>query len=115
MGDDRRDTATGDGGRHRRGFVGYGYATEGSEERRPQRAFVHYLAPTLSDQLAEDSAERRLGGEERIITAMFADLTGFTTASTFMKPELADQQVIRFGKRMAFPSVLHSHIGMLCC
>jgi adenylate cyclase len=77
-------------------LVGYRYATEGSEKRRLRRAFVHYLAPTLVDQLAEDSAELKLGGEERTITVMFADLTGFTTASTHMKPEALTGKVNRY-------------------
>lgn len=77
-------------------LVGYRYVTEGSEKRRLRRAFVHYLAPTLVDQLAEDSAELRLGGEERTITVMFADLTGFTTASTHMKPEALTGKVNRY-------------------
>jgi adenylate cyclase len=77
-------------------LVGYRYTTEGSEKRRLRRAFVHYLAPTLVDQLAEDSAQLKLGGEERTITVMFADLTGFTAASTHMKPEALTGKVNRY-------------------
>jgi len=77
-------------------LVAYRYGTEGREKRRLRSAFVHYLAPSLVDQLAEDSTELKLGGEERIITVMFADLTGFTTASTKMKPEALTSKVNRY-------------------
>jgi adenylate cyclase len=84
-------------------LVGYRYTTEGSEKRRLRRAFVHYLAPTLVDQLAENSAELKLGGEERTITVMFADLTGFTTASTHMRPEALTGKVNRYFEYIVQP------------
>jgi adenylate cyclase len=61
-----------------------------AEERRRhrvQKAFSHYLAPTIVDRLAESEAELRLGGERREITVMFADLSGFTALSTKLPPE----------------------------
>jgi class 3 adenylate cyclase len=60
------------------------------EERRRQRvqkAFSHYLAPSIVDRLAESEADLRLGGERREITVMFADLSGFTALSTRLPPE----------------------------
>jgi adenylate cyclase len=77
-------------------LAGYRYINEGLEKRRLRRAFVHYLAPTLVDRLAEDETELKLGGEERIITVMFADLTGFTAASTAMTPEALTARVNRY-------------------
>jgi adenylate cyclase len=77
-------------------LAGYRYVTEGLEKRRLRRAFVHYLAPTLVDRLADDPAELRLGGEERMISVMFADLTGFTAASTEMDPEKLTAKVNRY-------------------
>src|SRR5207245_7377123 len=55
--------------------------------RRVQEAFNHYLAPSVVEQLADSEAELRLGGEEREITVMFADLSGFTALSTRLAPE----------------------------
>jgi class 3 adenylate cyclase len=52
-----------------------------------QRAFGHYLAPSLVDRLAESEAELRLGGEAREVTVMFADLSGFTALSGRVDPE----------------------------
>lgn len=77
-------------------LTAYGYVTEGLAKRRLRQAFVHYLAPSLVDRLAADPAELKLGGEQRIITMMFADLTGFTNASTRMGPEQLTSKVNRY-------------------
>jgi adenylate cyclase len=77
-------------------LAAYRYINEGVEKRRLRHAFVHYLAPTLVDRLAEDERELKLGGEERVITVMFADLTGFTTASTGMTPDALTSKVNRY-------------------
>ena len=77
-------------------LAGYGYATEGLENRRIRRAFDHYLAPSLVDRLAENPSALKLGGEQRTITVMFADLTGFTAASTEMTPDALTGKVNRY-------------------
>jgi adenylate cyclase len=77
-------------------LAGYRYVTEGVEKRRIRRAFVHYLAPSVVDRLAKNAAELKLGGEERTITVMFADLTGFTVASTKMMPDALTSKVNRY-------------------
>jgi adenylate cyclase len=77
-------------------LAGYRYVTEGFEKRRMRRAFVHYLAPSLVDRLTENAAELKLGGEQRDITVMFADLTGFTIASTEMTPDGLTSKVNRY-------------------
>jgi len=81
----------------------YRYITEGIERRRLRGAFVHYLAPTLVDKLASDSSALKLGGEERHITVMFADLTGFTIASTEMSPEALTSKVNRYFNYIVTP------------
>ena len=77
-------------------LAGYRYVTEGVEKRRIRRAFVHYLAPSVVDRLAKNADELKLGGEDRIITVMFADLTGFTMASTKMTPDALTSKVNRY-------------------
>lgn len=64
-------------------FVAYmaRYLIEERKRRRIQRAFGHYLAPGLVSRMAEDDSSLKLGGEERLITVMFADLSGFTALS----------------------------------
>ena len=49
--------------------------------------------PTLVDKLAEDGSALSLGGEKRVISVMFADLTGFTVASTEMTAEALTSKV----------------------
>jgi adenylate cyclase len=64
-------------------FIAYmaRYLIEERKRRRIQRAFGHYLAPGLVSRMAEDDSNLKLGGEEREITVMFADLSGFTALS----------------------------------
>ncbi|MGH7186757.1 MAG: adenylate/guanylate cyclase domain-containing protein, partial [Pseudomonadota bacterium] len=44
-------------------------------------AFSQYLSPDLVQQLAEHPERLQLGGEQRTITVMFADIRNFTTIS----------------------------------
>jgi adenylate cyclase len=84
-------------------IVSYRYVTEGLEKRRLRRAFVRYLAPALVDKLAESQSELRLGGESREITVMFADLSGFTVASTQMTPQELTSKVNRYFEYIVKP------------
>ena len=43
-----------------------------------RRLFGQYLSPQIARALLNDPAQARLGGENRDITALFADLQGFT-------------------------------------
>lgn len=55
------------------------------EERRRamlQQAFGHYVAPAVVARMAKEDAPPKLGGEDRELTCMFADLSGFTALST---------------------------------
>ena len=44
-----------------------------AERRRVRTAFGHYLAPAVVQQLMDDPATLRLGGERRDITFLFTD------------------------------------------
>jgi adenylate cyclase len=70
-------------------FIAYiaRYLIEDRRRRRIQRAFGHYLAPGLVARMADDDSNLRLGGEEREITIMFADLSGFTALSAKLSAE----------------------------
>jgi adenylate cyclase len=63
------------------------FVVEERRRQRVQRAFGHYLAPSLVDHLAQGEAELHLGGERRDISVMFADLSGFTALSGRIGPE----------------------------
>lgn len=65
------------------------------EER--QRAYIHsafdrYLSPELVKRIAADPDRLELGGEEREMTVLFADIRGFSRISE----QLAPKQVIAF-------------------
>lgn len=63
------------------------YVIEERSRKRIQNAFGHYLAPTLVDRLADSENALQLGGEQRDVTIMFADLSGFTALSGILGPE----------------------------
>lgn len=62
------------------------FLVEERRRRRVQNAFGHYLAPAVVDQLVDSEAPLHLGGEEREVTIMFADLSGFTALSGKVGP-----------------------------
>ncbi|QIE54058.1 adenylate/guanylate cyclase domain-containing protein [Pikeienuella piscinae] len=57
------------------------------KQRLIRRAFSHYLAPAMVDQLAEDPEALRLGGDRREISLIFTDIEGFTTMSEELPPD----------------------------
>jgi adenylate cyclase len=56
------------------------------EIRRLDELFRPYLAPQLTARLREDPGAAALGGEEREISVLFADLQGFTAFSERHEP-----------------------------
>jgi adenylate cyclase len=72
------------------------YLAEERLRNRIEHAFGRYLSPVLVDRLANDSRSLKLGGEAREVTVMFADLSGFTVASTQMTPEELTSKVNRY-------------------
>jgi len=56
------------------------------------RAFDHYLSPELVRRIAADPGQLRLGGEEREMTVMFADIRSFSALSE----RLAPAEITRF-------------------
>lgn len=62
------------------------YATEGKQRRFIRKAFERYLNPAVVEQLVAEPDRLTLGGEEREVTILFADLAGFTGMSAAMSP-----------------------------
>jgi adenylate cyclase len=56
------------------------------EIRRLDELFRPYLSPQLADRLREDPSAAELGGEQRHVSVLFADLQGFTTFSERATP-----------------------------
>jgi adenylate cyclase len=65
----------------------YRFTLTSSERRLIRRAFKHYVAPAIVDQMLADPSKLKLGGEEYEVTVLFSDLEGFTTLSEHLGPE----------------------------
>jgi adenylate cyclase len=63
------------------------FFVEERRRKRVERAFGHYLAPAIVDQLAQADDQLHLGGELREVTVMFADLSNFTSIADTMDPK----------------------------
>jgi adenylate cyclase len=74
------------------GIVSYRFFFEEGEKRRVRSAFSQYMHPALIAQMLNSPEGIRLGGEEKELTALFADIRGFTTLSEMLTPA----QVVEF-------------------
>lgn len=68
------------------GLVLYRYLTEERQKRLIQGAFGQYLSPHVIEQILADPSRLKLGGEERVCTAFFSDLAGFSSFSERLPP-----------------------------
>ena len=57
-----------------------------AEKRYIRSAFSTYLSPDVIKQLEADPDKLKLGGEKKVLTAMFTDVRGFSTISEKMDP-----------------------------
>jgi adenylate cyclase len=70
-------------------LAGGRYAVEWRRQRFVRDAFSRYLHADLVDELCRTRRPLQLGGEERVLTVLFADLRDFTAvAETLSAPEL---------------------------
>jgi len=63
------------------GITLYRFTFEEKEKRFIKSAFSQYLAPTVVDQLVENPKLLNLGGEDKVLTAFFSDIAGFSSIS----------------------------------
>ncbi len=92
-------------------IAGGKYAVEWRRERFIQDAFSRYLHADLVDELCRTRAPLRLGGEERELTVLFADIRDFTTvAECLSAPELTALMNEFF---TAMTEAVLAHRGML--
>lgn len=64
----------------------YRFLVEERERRRIKGAFQYYVAPDVVDIMLKDPAGVRLGGEEKVLTALLSDMEGFTSFSESHTP-----------------------------
>ena len=64
----------------------YNYSTEGRQKAFIKQAFRHYLGPAVIEQILDDPARLRLGGERRSLTIFFSDIEKFSSFSERLDP-----------------------------
>ena len=64
----------------------YYYVTEERERQKIKGAFTHYVSAEVIDTMLEDPSRLKLGGDEKVLTVLFSDLQGFTSASERYTP-----------------------------
>ena len=67
-------------------IVSYRFFFEASEKKKVRSAFSQYMHPALIAQMLDNPKGIQLGGEEKELTALFADIRGFTTLSESLTP-----------------------------
>ncbi len=65
----------------------YRFLMEEGERRRIKEAFRQYVAPDVVELMLQDPAGVRLGGEEKVLTALLTDMEGFTNFSESHSPK----------------------------
>ncbi|HEY7672741.1 MAG TPA: adenylate/guanylate cyclase domain-containing protein [Gammaproteobacteria bacterium] len=64
----------------------YGRREERRQKRQLRNAFQHYVAPAVIDDVTKDPSKLALGGEEREMSFVFSDLSGFTAMTEKLTP-----------------------------
>jgi adenylate cyclase len=80
--------------------VTYHYVVEGREKRRIKQMFGRYVSRDVYEQLMQDPALARLGGQRRDMSVLFSDIRGFTTVSEAGEPEAIVGQLNEYFSRM---------------
>ena len=65
----------------------YKFTLSNRERRLIRRAFEHFVAPAIVNEMLKDPSKLKLGGEEYEVTVLFSDLEGFTSMSERMTPQ----------------------------
>jgi len=65
----------------------YRYFTEIQDRKALKSAFSHYVSKEVVEEIAKNPTALKLGGEQKNITAFFADIANFTGWSEGAKPE----------------------------
>ena len=63
------------------------FSLEQKLRREIHSAFSQYLSPDMVNKIAADPAQLNLGGEQKTLTIMFADIRGFTALSEHFKDD----------------------------
>ncbi|MCX6550815.1 MAG: adenylate/guanylate cyclase domain-containing protein [Acidobacteria bacterium] len=91
------------------GGTAYQYFVEGREKRQVKQVFSRFVSRDIFDQLMADPSRARLGGERRDMTALFADIRGFTTFTEQGRAEDIVSQLNEYFTAMV--AVIFAHRG----
>ena len=89
----------------------YDYVTEERERKKIKDAFTHYVAPVVIEEMLKDPGRLKLGGEEKVLTVLFSDLQGFTSASERYAPNEMVEILSEYYNRMT--EQIFAHQGTL--
>ena len=87
------------------------YLRERRRREQLRADFARYLPPAVVDALAVEGAAPVLQGERRVLTLLFSDLAGFTSASEPLPPEAVAGALNAYFSRMT--RTVHAHGGTL--
>jgi adenylate cyclase len=97
-------------------LTAYYYVTEERERQRIKQAFTHYVSPVVIEEMLKDPGRLKLGGEEKVLTVLFSDLQGFTSASERYAPHEMIELLSEYYNRMteqifAYQGMLKEYVG----
>lgn len=87
------------------------YWRERRRREQLRNEFARYVPPAVVDALAAAGAESALRGERRVLTLLFSDLAGFTSASEHLPPEAVAEALNAYFSRMT--RTVHHYGGTL--
>lgn len=97
-------------------LTAYYYITEERERQKIKGAFTHYVSPVVIEEMLKDPGRLKLGGEEKVLTVLFSDLQGFTSASERYAPHEMIELLSEYYNRMteqifAYQGMLKEYVG----
>ena len=78
----------------------YRFTLLSRERRMIKRAFQHYVAPAIVDQMLAEPSRLKLGGSDYEVTVLFSDLEGFTTIAEQLGPAALTAHLGEYFKQM---------------
>ncbi len=87
------------------------YWRERQRREQLRQLFAHYVPPAVVDALAESDVRPAVSGERRVLTLLFSDLAGFTSASEHLPPEAVAKALNAYFTHMT--RTVHRHGGTL--
>jgi adenylate cyclase len=89
----------------------YRVVFEQAETRATRSAMGKYLSPAILTEVLKDPDQLRLGGEKRVMTALFSDIRGFTSISEKLDP--ADLVALLNEYLSVMTDIVHKWEGVL--